>query len=68
MTKTTTQGRKQGKPKERSKDKQPTGTKKKRKLVPLVVGSYLTHGPSDVACMQITRSNNNESNLVVGGY
>jgi hypothetical protein len=26
--------------------------KKGRELVPLVVGSYLTHGPSNVTCMQ----------------
>jgi hypothetical protein len=25
--------------------------KKKKQLVPLVVGSYVTHGPSNVACM-----------------
>jgi len=31
----------------------------KKKLVPLVVGSYFTHSPSNVACMQIIRSNNN---------
>jgi hypothetical protein len=33
---------------------------KGRELVPLVVGSYLTHGPSNVACMQIVRFDNNE--------
>ncbi len=33
--------------------------KKRRKLVLLVVGSYLTHDPSNVACMQIVRSNSN---------
>jgi hypothetical protein len=30
-----------------------------RKLVPLVVGSYLTHKPSNVANMQIVKSNSN---------
>jgi hypothetical protein len=45
----------------KSKDEQPTWTKNKerRELVLLVVGSYLTHGPSNVTCMQIVRSNNN---------
>jgi hypothetical protein len=33
--------------------------KKRRKLVPLMVGSYLSHGPFNVACMQIMRSNSN---------
>jgi len=33
--------------------------KKKRELVPLVVGSYFTHGPSNVAYMQIVKSNSN---------
>jgi hypothetical protein len=32
---------------------------KRKELVPLVVGSFLTHGPSNVAHMQIMRSNNN---------
>jgi hypothetical protein len=31
--------------------------KKMEKLIPFVVGSYFTHGPSNVACMQIMRSN-----------
>jgi hypothetical protein len=33
--------------------------KKGRELVPLVVGSYLTHSPSIVTCMQIVKFNNN---------
>jgi hypothetical protein len=46
--------------KERPKDEQPTWTKKKKKkLVPFVVGSYFTHGLSNVICMQIVRSNDN---------
>jgi hypothetical protein len=32
---------------------------KGRELVLLVVGSYLSHNPSIVACMQIMRFNNN---------
>jgi hypothetical protein len=32
---------------------------KGKKLVPLVVGSYLTHNPCIVTCMQIMRFNNN---------
>jgi hypothetical protein len=47
------------KAKERPKDAQPIRTKKGRGLVPLVVGSYLTHGPSNVTNMQIVKSNNN---------
>jgi hypothetical protein len=33
--------------------------KKGNELVFLVVGSYLTHSPFNVTCMQIVRSNNN---------
>jgi hypothetical protein len=33
--------------------------KKRRKLIPFVVGSYLTHCPSNVTYMQIVKSNNN---------
>ncbi len=57
-----------GKVKERPKDRQPTGTKEGRELIPLVVGtkegreliplvvgSYLTHSPSYVARMQIPK-------------
>jgi hypothetical protein len=32
---------------------------KKRELAPLVVGSYLTHCPSNVTFMQIVKSNSN---------
>jgi hypothetical protein len=58
MVRTITQKTK-GKAKERPKDAQPTSTKERRELVPLMVGSYLTYNPSNVACMQIVRSNNN---------
>jgi hypothetical protein len=37
-----------GKAKERPKDVQPAGTKEGREVVPLVVGSYLTHHPSNI--------------------
>ncbi len=33
--------------------------KKGRELIPLMVGSYLTHDPSNVAYMQIVSLNNN---------
>ncbi len=33
--------------------------RKGRKLILFVVGSYLTHSPSNVACMQIMKFNNN---------
>jgi hypothetical protein len=36
--------------------------KRERKLVPLVVGSYLTHGPYNVRFMLIVRPNNNGNN------
>jgi hypothetical protein len=35
----------------RPKDAQPVGTKKGKKLIPFVVGSYFTHDASNVACM-----------------
>jgi hypothetical protein len=44
LAKTITQKTK-GKAKERPKDAQHVGTKEGRELVPLVVGSYLTHNP-----------------------
>jgi hypothetical protein len=34
---------------------------KRKKLDPFVVGSYFPHNPSNVACMQIMKSNSNES-------
>jgi len=49
----------EGKAKERPKDARPTRTEERRELVLLVVGSYLTHNPSNVAYMQIMKSNNN---------
>jgi hypothetical protein len=48
---------KKGRPKKGQKTNSPQEPRKRRKLVPLMVRSYLTHGPSNVACMQITRSN-----------
>ncbi len=51
-----------GRPKLRPKDSQPAGSTKKREreLASLVVGrSYLTHGPFNIACMQIVRFNSN---------
>jgi hypothetical protein len=44
------------------KDVQHARTKKKKKLVFLLVGNYFTHIPSNVVRMQIVRSN-----LVIGG-
>jgi hypothetical protein len=46
-----------GKAKERSKDVQPIATKEGRELVPLLVGSYVTHSPFNVTYMQIVRFN-----------
>ncbi len=39
------------KAKERPTNAQPEGTKEGRELVPLMVGSYLTHNLFNVACM-----------------
>ncbi len=41
------------KAKERPTYAQPIGTKEGRKLVPLVVGSYFTHNPFNVTCMEL---------------
>ncbi len=61
-------GAKKGQLKKGQKTNIPQEPRKRRKLVPLTVGSYLTHGPSNVganvAYMQIIRSNNNGSNLI----
>jgi hypothetical protein len=38
----------------------PRNQRKERELVPLEVGSYLTHGLSNVVYMQIVRSNSNK--------
>jgi len=51
-----TREEKKRKAKERYKDEQST-RKQKRKLIPFVVGSYLTHDPSSVTCIQIVKSN-----------
>jgi hypothetical protein len=51
------QGKQKGKVKERSKDAQLVGTKKGKKLVFLVLGSYFTHRPFNVTCMQIVKFN-----------
>jgi hypothetical protein len=58
MVKTITR-KKKGKAKERPKNVQPVGTKEGRKLILLVVGSYFTHNPFNVTCMQIMKSNSN---------
>jgi hypothetical protein len=43
----------------RPKDTQLARTKKGKKLVSLVVGTYFTHGSSNVTYMQIMRFNSN---------
>jgi hypothetical protein len=49
-------GDKKGRPKKGQKMNSLQEPKKKgRELVSLVVGGYLTHGPSNVTCMQIVR-------------
>jgi hypothetical protein len=49
-----------GEAKEKPKDSQLAGIKEKRELVPLVGRGYLTHILSNVASMQIVRSDNNK--------
>jgi hypothetical protein len=49
-----------GEAKEKPKNSQLAGVKERRELVPLVVGSYLTHSSSNVTGMQIMRSHNNK--------
>jgi hypothetical protein len=44
------------KTKGKAKAQEEAGTKVGRELVPLMVGSCLTHNPSYVGCMQIMRS------------
>ncbi len=58
MVETIIRGDKKGRP----KDAQHARTMKKKRekeLVPLAIGSYLTHGPSNVSHMQIITSNSN---------
>jgi hypothetical protein len=50
MARTITQKTKR-KAKERPTYAQPKGTKEGKELIPLVVGSYLTHNLINVACM-----------------
>jgi len=45
--------------KEGQKMQNPQKPEKGRELIPLMVGSYFTHDPSNVTCMQIVRSNSN---------
>jgi hypothetical protein len=58
MARTITQKAK-GDAKERSKDLQPAGTKERKKPVPLMVRSYLTHVVFNVACVLTMRFNSN---------
>jgi hypothetical protein len=60
MAKTITQ-RTKAKAKERSKDTQLARIKERKELVTLMIESYLTHDPSNVAYIQIMRSNSNKS-------
>jgi hypothetical protein len=50
---------KRGRPKKGLKTYNPQEPKKGKELVPLMVGSYLTNGPYNVACMIIVKCNNN---------
>jgi hypothetical protein len=57
-----------GKAKARSKDTESVRTKEGKELVPLTVGSYFTHNPSNVANMQIVRSNSNKRSRTSFSY
>jgi hypothetical protein len=59
MVKTITGETKRGRPKKGQKTYNPQEPKKGKELVPLVVGSYLPHGPYNVAYMLIMKFNNN---------
>ncbi len=48
----------------RPKDAQPMGTKERRKLILLMVGSYLTHNLFNVAHMQIVTFNSNRRSKI----
>ncbi len=50
---------KRGRPKKGQKTYNPQEPKKGKELIPLMVGSYLTHGPYNVAYMLIVKSNSN---------
>jgi len=39
----------------RSKDAHLTGTKERKELVPLLVGSYFTHNPCNVGLLHVNR-------------
>jgi hypothetical protein len=52
-------GDKKGRPKKGQKMNSPQELKKGKKLIPFMVGSYLTYSPSNVTCMQILKFNNN---------
>jgi hypothetical protein len=54
-------GDKKGSPKKGQKMHNLQSPKRGRELVSLVVRNYLTHGHSNVTCMQIMRSNSSES-------
>jgi len=43
----------------KAKRHNPQEVEKGKELVPLMVGKYFTHSPSNVACMQIVKYNNN---------
>jgi hypothetical protein len=52
-------GDKKGRPKKGQKMHNLQESKKGRELVLFIVGNYFTHNPSNVAYMQIVRSNSN---------
>jgi hypothetical protein len=58
MARTILGATKRVRPKKGQKTHNPKGPKIGKELVSLVVGSYLTHGPSNVTTMQIVKSNN----------
>jgi hypothetical protein len=57
-----------GKAKARSKDTHFARTKEGKELVSLTVRSYFTHNPSNVANMQVVRSNSNKRSRTSFSY
>ncbi len=60
MARTITRETKKGRPKKGQKTYNPQEPNERKDLIPSVLGNYITHGPYNVTCMQIMRSNNNE--------
>ncbi len=56
--------RQKGRPNKGQWTRSPHEPKKRREVVLLMVGSYLTHNPSNVACIQIVRFKSNRRSRI----